>query len=297
MPAASGTEGRGPITYVQGKDNSGLLGPMAERWNADPPQREGHGQGAVRPGRPAARRPRAALPGQGPQLRRRLRRRGVGGGVRRQGLADAAQGQVRPRHQRLPRGAGQGLDLQQDALRRPDLVGRRDALLPLRPGEDPAEDHRRDVGHVLHRQAERHGLLRGPVRQVRGRHLQRDRVDERLRRQGRRRRGQAHRRLPRGRRGPQGARRPLQERRHPQAGDHLPGGAEPGVLPGRQAAVPAQLALRLQPGQRPTPAPRSRASSRSPRSRASTAPAPRPSVATRPRSAPTPRTRPRPWTS
>ncbi len=36
-PAASGTEGRGPITYVQGKDNSGLLGPMAERWNAAHP--------------------------------------------------------------------------------------------------------------------------------------------------------------------------------------------------------------------------------------------------------------------
>jgi multiple sugar transport system substrate-binding protein len=36
-PAASGTEGRGPITYVQGKDNSGLLGPMAERWNAKHP--------------------------------------------------------------------------------------------------------------------------------------------------------------------------------------------------------------------------------------------------------------------
>ena len=38
------------------------------------------------------------------------------------------------------------VDLQQDALRRPDVLGRRDALLPLRPGADPAEDHRRDVG-------------------------------------------------------------------------------------------------------------------------------------------------------
>ncbi|GAA2731768.1 ABC transporter substrate-binding protein [Pedococcus aerophilus] len=35
--AASGADARGPITYVQGKDNSGLLGPMAERWNAAHP--------------------------------------------------------------------------------------------------------------------------------------------------------------------------------------------------------------------------------------------------------------------
>jgi multiple sugar transport system substrate-binding protein len=35
--ASSGTASRGPITYVQGKDNSGLLGPMAEKWNAAHP--------------------------------------------------------------------------------------------------------------------------------------------------------------------------------------------------------------------------------------------------------------------
>ena len=35
----------------------------------------------------------------------------------------------------------------------------------------------------------------------------------------------------------------------PQGGDHLPGGAGPAGVRGRQAAVPAQLALRLQPGQ------------------------------------------------
>jgi len=35
--AASGATGRGPITYVQGKDNSGLLAPQAERWNAAHP--------------------------------------------------------------------------------------------------------------------------------------------------------------------------------------------------------------------------------------------------------------------
>ncbi|MEO5982199.1 MAG: ABC transporter substrate-binding protein [Pedococcus sp.] len=35
--ASSGADARGPITYVQGKDNSGLLAPMAERWNAKHP--------------------------------------------------------------------------------------------------------------------------------------------------------------------------------------------------------------------------------------------------------------------
>ncbi|MBM6402484.1 ABC transporter substrate-binding protein [Phycicoccus sp. MQZ13P-5] len=35
--AQQGADSRGPITYVQGKDNSNLLGPMAERWNAAHP--------------------------------------------------------------------------------------------------------------------------------------------------------------------------------------------------------------------------------------------------------------------
>jgi multiple sugar transport system substrate-binding protein len=35
--ASSGADTRGPITYVQGKDNSGLVAPQAERWNAKHP--------------------------------------------------------------------------------------------------------------------------------------------------------------------------------------------------------------------------------------------------------------------
>jgi len=35
--ASQGADSRGPITYVQGKDNSNLLGPMAEKWNAEHP--------------------------------------------------------------------------------------------------------------------------------------------------------------------------------------------------------------------------------------------------------------------
>lgn len=35
--AGAGADARGPITYVQGKDNSNLLAPQAERWNAKHP--------------------------------------------------------------------------------------------------------------------------------------------------------------------------------------------------------------------------------------------------------------------
>jgi len=36
-PAASGLTGRGPITYVQGKDNSNVVKPLVEKWNAAHP--------------------------------------------------------------------------------------------------------------------------------------------------------------------------------------------------------------------------------------------------------------------
>ena len=58
-------EARGPITYVQGKDNSSVVRPLIDEVERRPPEREGHVQGADRPGRPAARRPGAALPGAG----------------------------------------------------------------------------------------------------------------------------------------------------------------------------------------------------------------------------------------
>jgi multiple sugar transport system substrate-binding protein len=36
-PAASGLDGRGPITYVQGKDNSNVVKPLVTKWNAAHP--------------------------------------------------------------------------------------------------------------------------------------------------------------------------------------------------------------------------------------------------------------------
>ena len=35
--AANGLDGRGPITYVQGKDNNSVVRPMIEKWNAAHP--------------------------------------------------------------------------------------------------------------------------------------------------------------------------------------------------------------------------------------------------------------------
>ena len=35
-----GLDSRGPITYVQGKDNSGVVAPLIEKWNADHPDEE-----------------------------------------------------------------------------------------------------------------------------------------------------------------------------------------------------------------------------------------------------------------
>jgi multiple sugar transport system substrate-binding protein len=35
--SSAGGDTKGPITYVQGKDNSGLVGPMADKWNASHP--------------------------------------------------------------------------------------------------------------------------------------------------------------------------------------------------------------------------------------------------------------------
>ena len=37
-PAASGLDGRGPITYVQGKDNSNVVRPLVAKWNAAHPK-------------------------------------------------------------------------------------------------------------------------------------------------------------------------------------------------------------------------------------------------------------------
>jgi multiple sugar transport system substrate-binding protein len=36
-PTASGLDGRGPITYVQGKDNSNVVKPLVAKWNAAHP--------------------------------------------------------------------------------------------------------------------------------------------------------------------------------------------------------------------------------------------------------------------
>ena len=83
----------------------------------------------------------------------------------------------------------------------------------------------------------------------------------------------------------------LQAGLHPQGSHHLQGGGGPPRLPGGQADLPAQLAVRVRPGQRRRGLARSRASSRWPRCPGLTAPASPASAVTTWRSRRTPRTR------
>ena len=247
---SGGNNSTGPITFVTGKDNSNWAPPRLGV-ECRPPEREGDDQAAVRPGRPAAVRPRAALPGQGRRLRRRHRRRGLDRRVRRQGLAHPAHRQVRPRHQAAAARDGQGRDLQRHAVRRAVRLRRRPAVLPQGPRPDPADHldaaHRRLQGQDgQHDHRFEAGLLRRPVRQVRGPDRQRGRGHQRRRRRDRRRRdgktpdvntgaGSGRPELP-------GQR--LQAGLHPQGSHRLPGDAEPERLRGRQAGLHAQLAVR-----------------------------------------------------
>ena len=109
-------------------------------------------------------------------------------------------------------------------------------------------------------------LLRRPVPEVRGPDGELRRGRQQRRRRHRRRRRQAERQHPGGQgQGSDTLSRLVQGRHDPQGCDHLAGGAGPSGVPGRQADLPPQLALRVQPGAaRPTARPRSPASSTSP---------------------------------
>ena len=274
--------------------------PSGRCWTSGtPPTRTRRSRSRSSPTRPTSSTTTcAALPGQGRRVRRRQRRRGLDRGVRGQGVAAPAQGQLRARHRPAAARDREDRHLQQHPLRRAGDQRRRHALLPQGPRPDPAQDLGRDDGDVLDRQREQHGLLRRPVLQVRGPDGERGRGDQH-RRRGDRGRGRqdARGQHPGGCGRPGQAGRRLQERQHPQAGDHLHRGGGPPVVPGGQAAVPAPVAVRVQPG-----LVRGRLQGEGQVRRGATAgdvrgrarPA---SVATTPPSAPTPTTRPPRWTS
>ena len=194
-----------------------------------PPQREGHVQGADRPGRPAARRPGAALPGQGPGLRRGRRRRRLDGGVRGQGLAAAAQGQAGAS---TPAGCCKptveaatynGTLYAAPAASDGGMLYYRKDLVPTPPKTWDemmgmcAIAKQNNIGCYAGQFSKYEGLTVNAAEAINTA----GGTDRRTRRQD------PDRRHPRGRDGPADPRRRLQARQHPQGGHHLPGGAGP----------------------------------------------------------------------
>ncbi len=212
--------GRARPHHLRSGQGQQQRGPPADREvERRPPEREGHLQGADRPGRPAARRPRPALPGQGRRLRRRERRRRLDRRIRRQGLAAAAQGQDGAGHLGHAEADRRCRLLQGHPVRGTGIIRRRHPVLPQGPGPHAPEDLGRDDEHVLHRQDQQHRLLLRPVQEVRGTDRQRLRGHQLRRRSraGRERQAQPAHRGGKGRHGQpdQGLRRRRRSRRKP----------------------------------------------------------------------------------
>ena len=151
--SASASASHGPITYVQGKDNSGVWAPHDREVERGPPEREGHAQGAVRQRRPAARRPRPALPGQGRRATTSSRVDVVWtAGVRRQGLAAAARRtSSRSTPRKLLKPTVTAAHLQRHAVRRPASPATAACSTTARTSSRRRRRPGRDVGHVRHR--------------------------------------------------------------------------------------------------------------------------------------------------
>ena len=226
--ASKGLTSRGPITYVQGKDNSNVVRPLIAKWNAAHPDEK-----------VTFKEQSDQADQQHDDLVQHFQAKDADYDVVDVDVVwtaeFAAKGWLTPLAGKMKIdtvGAAavdrRHRDLQQHAVRGAADLRRRPALLPHRPRQDPAEDVGRDDGRLRHRQEERHRLLRRPVRQVRRSHRQRLRGDQRRRRLDR---GQGRqdpdRRQPRGQEGPAEPGRRVQGRQHPGRGDHVPGGAGP----------------------------------------------------------------------
>ncbi len=246
--AAANLDGRGPITYVQGKDNSNVVRPLIEKWNAAHPNEK-----------VTFKEQTDQADQQHDDLVQNFQAKNANYDVVSVDVVwtaeFAAKGWLQPLKDKMAldtsgmlKPTSRGRFLQGHPLRGTGIFRRRHPLLPQGPRPHPAQDLGRDDGHVLDRQDQQHRLLRRPVHQVRGTHGQRLRGDQLRRRvrAGRGRQAEPEHRRGQGRPGQpcQG----LRGRQHPQGSHHLQGRGVPPGVPGRQAAVPAQLALRLQPG-------------------------------------------------
>ncbi len=224
--------------------------PTDRRVEQAAPRPEGDLPGVGGFARRSAELVRPGLPGQERQVRRDLAGRGLDGRVRRPRLAGASRrGQGRRR--RDPAGGQGDGRLRGQDVRRPVHDQCRPAVLPVRPGQDPADHLGRVAEGLRDRQGQQDRLLRRPVLAVRGSDRERRRGDQ-LRRRILPQRGRQdrHRGFARGPRRSAAPGRHVLQRRHQQGRDHLQGAGERQRLPGGQAALPAQLALRVHRGQR-----------------------------------------------
>ncbi len=246
--AEQGLDGRGPITYVQGKDNSNVVRPLIEKWNAAHPNEK-----------VTFKEQTDQADQQHDDLVQNFQAKNANYDVVSVDVVwtaeFAAKGWLQPLKDKMA--------LDTSAMLKPTVESASykgtlyaapqnsdGGILYYRKDLVPTAPKTWDemMGMCSIAKAEQHRLLRRPVRQVRGPHRQRVRGHQ-LRRRIRAGRGrQAEPEHPRGQGRPRKPGQGLRRRQHPEGSHHLPGGTGPPGLPGRQAPVPPQLALRLQPG-------------------------------------------------
>ena len=196
-----GSNARGPITFVQGKDNGDLLAPMVAAWNAAHPTEKVTFKEQTDQADQQHDDLVQHFQAKSTDLRRRHRRRRLDRRVRCQGLAARRSRTAWPW---TPTGFlpahGQRGHLQQHPVRRADVLRRWPALLPQGPRAQAAGDVRRAAGRLPDREASKGiGCYAGQFAKYEGLTVQRRRGDEHRRRQdGRGRRQDPDRRHPAG---------------------------------------------------------------------------------------------------
>ena len=215
-----------------------------------PPGPEGHVQGAVRPGRPAAERPAAALPAEADRLRRGLHRRGLDPAARVAGLPAAADRRLQARRGRASSppcsATAKYRGVQYAAPSATDsqiLYYRKDWL-----GDKPVPKTYEEMFKLCDiAKAKGAGCYSGQFAKYEGLTVNFAEavnsaggtiVDDK---------GQPTLDTPEAKAGLQTLVDAYKNGEHPEGRDHLPGGAGPPGLRGREADVLHELALRLQP--------------------------------------------------
>ena len=180
---------RGPITYVQGKDNSNVVRRLIEKWNAAHPDEK-----------VTFKEQTDQADQQHDDLVQHFQAKDPSYDVvsvdvvwtaefAAKGWLQPLKGELALDTARLLQPTVDGRDLQRQAVRRARTTSD-GGMLYYRTDlvQDPAEDWDEMMGRLRDRQEEQHGLLRRPVREVRGPDRQRRRGDQHRRRRDRRRR-------------------------------------------------------------------------------------------------------------